>query len=119
MTFTGCCPADRDLDLEWRKGLEHEVRETSSPVFEDLADTMKIIANPLRIRILFLLQKKDHSIAELMFVLKEPQNLLSYHLGVLHKAGLVKSYYRSRYKTYRLTNRNTPFFRYLHEVLSS
>ena len=118
MGFSGCCPADSDLENTWRNDLEREVREVTSPVFNDVADMMKIIANPLRIKILFLLEKKDHSVYELMYVLKEPQNLLSYNLGVLKKAGLLESYYRSRHKTYRLTGeKSAPFIRCLQQVL--
>ena len=120
MRFTGCCPADGDLESQWRDELERETREISQAAFDDLADTMKIIANPLRIRILFLLEKKDHSVFELMYILKEPQNLLSYNLGVLKKAGLLESYYRSRHKTYRLSgDRNTPLAKFIRQVIPS
>jgi len=119
MGFTGCCPADGDLDIAWRDELELEAKEMMSPAFDDLADLMKIIANPLRIRILFLLERKDHSVHELMYILKEPQNLLSYNLGVLKKAGLTESYYRSRHKTYRLAvGRNTPLIRLLRQAVT-
>ena len=118
MGFSSCCPADGDLENKWRNDLEREVHEINSPVFDDVADLMKIVANPLRIKILFLLEKKDHSVYELMYVLKEPQNLLSYNLGILKKAGLLESYYRSRHKTYRLTGeRSTPLIRCLRQIL--
>ncbi len=118
MVFSGCCPADGDLESTWREALERDVYEINSPVFEDVAEIMKIVANPLRIKILFLLEKKDHSVYELMYVLKEPQNLLSYNLGVLKKAGLVESYYRSRHKTYRLSgDRSAPLIRCLRQVI--
>lgn len=120
MGFSGCCPADSDLENAWRHDLEREVHEINSPAFDDVAEMMKIVANPLRIKILFLLEKKDHSVYELMYVLKEPQNLLSYNLGVLKKAGFLESYYRSRHKTYRLTgDRSTQLIRYLRQVLIS
>jgi DNA-binding transcriptional ArsR family regulator len=118
MGFSGCCPADSDLENAWRDDLEREVHEVTSPVFDDVAGMMKVIANPLRIKILFLLEKKDHSVYELMYVLKEPQNLLSYNLGILKKAGLLESYYRSRHKTYRFSgNRNAPLIKCLWQVL--
>lgn len=118
MGFSGCCPADGDLENAWRDDLEREVDEVTSPVFDEVAEMMKIIANPLRIRILFLLEKKDHSVYELMYVLKEPQNLLSYNLGILKRAGLLESYYRSRHKTYRLAgDRSAPLIRCLRQVL--
>lgn len=118
MGFSGCCPADSDLENAWRDDLEWEVHEVTSPVFDDVAGMMKVIANPLRIKILFLLEKKDHSVYELMYVLKEPQNLLSYNLGILKKAGLLESYYRSRHKTYRFSgDRNAPLIKCLRQVL--
>lgn len=119
MSFSGCCPADSDLEIAWRDELEREAHDISSPAFDDLAEMMKVVANPLRIKILFLLEKKDHSVYELMYVLKEPQNLLSYNLGILKKAGLLESYYRSRHKTYRLSgDRNAPLIRCLRQVLA-
>ncbi|MDD1724922.1 MAG: hypothetical protein LUQ07_07320 [Methanospirillum sp.] len=54
MGFSGCCPADSDLENAWRDDLEREVHEVTSPVFDDVAEMMKVIANPLRIKILFL-----------------------------------------------------------------
>jgi len=119
MGFTGCCPADEDLEIAWHDELDHEIREITLPAFDDLAAMMKIVANPLRIKILFLLEKKDHSVLELMFVLKEPQNLLSYNLGVLKKAGLTESYYRSRHKTYRLVcGRNSPLIGFIKQAVT-
>jgi ArsR family transcriptional regulator len=118
MGFTGCCPADGDLENAWRVELNRETEEVASPVFDELALTLKILANPLRIRILFLLAGKDHSVYELMYILKEPQNLLSYNLGVLKKAGILESYYRSRHKTYRLNaDRKTYLIRCMREAM--
>lgn len=105
MRYTGCCPADSLLERSWRADLEDEVRMMKSPVLDEFSHLLKTVANPVRIRILVLLDKKDHSVYELMYVLREPQNLLSYNLGILKKAGLVDSYYRSRHKTYRLTEK--------------
>jgi ArsR family transcriptional regulator len=120
MAFVGCCPADSELETAWRHELERESAEITSQSFEKVADTMKILASPLRLRILFLLEKKDHSVYELMYILKEPQNLLSYNLGILKKAGLLESYYRSRHKTYRLAGQqNSPLIRCLKQALVS
>jgi ArsR family transcriptional regulator len=118
MQFTGCCPGDRDLEIIWKNSLEKEIDVVNSHVFNDLADIMKIVSNPLRIKILYLLKKKDHSVIELTYVLKEPQNLLSYNLGILKKAGLVESFYRSRRKTYHLADGDAPLIRFLEHSLS-
>ena len=105
MRYTGCCPADSDLEISWREDLDDEISMVKSPVFEEISHLMKILSNPIRLRIIMLLDKKDHSVYELMFVLREPQNLLSYNLGILKKNGLIESYYRSRHKTYHLTEK--------------
>lgn len=120
MGFTGCCPGDGDLEIEWQRDLDREIAEINAGNFDDFADLMKVVANPLRMKILVLLEKKDHSVFELMYVLKEPQNLLSYNLGVLKKAGLAESYYRSRHKTYRLAGgKNAPLIRFLKQTLTT
>ncbi len=120
MGFTGCCPGDGGLEIEWQKDLDREIAEINSAGFDDLANLLKVVANPLRVKILFLLEKKDHSVFELMYILKEPQNLLSYNLGVLKKAGLTESYYRSRHKTYRLAGeKNAPLIRFLKQTLTA
>lgn len=105
MGYSGCCPADSDLEIAWRAELDEEISLVKSPLFDEFSSLIKIIANPLRIRILVLLDRKDHSVYELMYVLKEPQNLLSYNLGILKKADLIESYYRSRHKTYRISDK--------------
>ena len=41
----------------------------------------------------------------------EPQSLVSYHLGVLRKSGLIDSYYRSKHRIYRITADAEPIVR--------
>lgn len=50
---------------------------------------LKLLAHDIRWNLLALLSRSDYSGQEMMRLLKQPQNLLSYHLRQLHTHGLV------------------------------
>jgi ArsR family transcriptional regulator, arsenate/arsenite/antimonite-responsive transcriptional repressor / arsenate reductase (thioredoxin) len=58
-------------------------RSQDTPAFLHLA------AHPLRWRLLTALARGDHRVRELVALIDEPQNLVSYHLRLLRAAGLV------------------------------
>ena len=57
----------------------------------DAAAVLKVLGEPNRLRILAALMTGDSCNLELQETLDLPANLLSHHLGVLNKAGLVHS----------------------------
>jgi len=52
---------------------------------------LQLVAEPHRWRLLRELTRSDRRVAELTELLAEPQNLVSYHLGELRRAGLVSA----------------------------
>ncbi len=56
---------------------------------ESLAQQLKLLANPKRLRILNLLMEGVQCNCELSDALNMPINLISHHMGLLRKAGLV------------------------------
>lgn len=54
-----------------------------------LPPLLKLLAHDIRWNLLALLARSDYSGQEMMRLLKQPQNLLSYHLRQLHTHGLV------------------------------
>jgi protein-tyrosine-phosphatase/DNA-binding transcriptional ArsR family regulator len=60
--------------------------EDPSPI-----DFLQLIADPLRWQLLRELARSDRRVNELTMLADKPQNLVSYHLGELRKAGLVSS----------------------------
>lgn len=50
---------------------------------------LRLVAHPLRWRLLALLAGGDHRVRELTALLDQPQNLVSYHLRLLRDGGLV------------------------------
>ncbi|GAB4282810.1 MAG: hypothetical protein Kow0080_36810 [Candidatus Promineifilaceae bacterium] len=56
---------------------------------EALAQQLKMLANPKRLQILHLLMEGVHCNCELSEALDMPINLISHHMSILRKAGLV------------------------------
>lgn len=50
---------------------------------------VRLAANPLRWRLLTALAESDYRVRELVGLLGHPQNLISYHLRLLHRSGLI------------------------------
>lgn len=54
-------------------------------------ELLRLVGHPLRWRLLGALAGSDRTVHELVRLVGEPQNLVSYHLGRLRRAGLVSS----------------------------
>ena len=76
----------------------HKLREqpmTQDPLannrlLSDLPESLKLLADETRWRILMLLRRGDYQVSELITLLQLPQNLVSYHLSLLRQSGLVQ-----------------------------
>ena len=56
-----------------------------------MIDMLKAIAEENRFRIIELISKKSLCVCEIESILKIPQNLVSHHLSILKKTGLVEN----------------------------
>jgi DNA-binding transcriptional ArsR family regulator len=63
---------------------------------------MKLLSHPIRCKIILVHLSRDHGVCEFFYVFEEPQNLISYNLGVLKKGGLIESQYRSKHRIYKI-----------------
>ncbi|WP_424358912.1 ArsR/SmtB family transcription factor [Methanocella sp. MCL-LM] len=108
-----CCPADCATRNDWEKELQAEIENFQSGPFEEASDMLKVLGHPMRLQILMMLLNRDHCVCEIIYVLKEKQNLISYNLGILKEAGLIDSYYRSKHKIYKLNGDAAGFVRLL------
>ena len=72
----------------------------SSPVA--LADRLAALADPVRLRIVWVLAGGGRCVCDLHEEVPVAANLLSYHLRVLRQAGLVTAARRGRWVDYRL-----------------
>src|ERR1700729_1536980 len=64
--------------------------------------TLKVIADPSRLRILLLLKGEELSVAELQEILAMGQSTISTHLSQLKQAGLVEDRRTGKSSLYRL-----------------
>jgi ArsR family transcriptional regulator len=68
---------------------------------EILQKIFKTLADPTRIRILFLLEREELAVQELMEVLEMAQSRVSRHLGILREAGLLQDRRDGTFVLYR------------------
>ena len=72
----------------------------ASPV--ELTRRLGALAEPIRLSIVGVLADGEHCVCGLLERVPVAANLLSYHLGVLREAGLVRASRRGRWVDYRL-----------------
>jgi DNA-binding transcriptional ArsR family regulator len=78
--------------------INRERAEYAAKIFSTLAD-------PVRIRILKLLEKESMCVCELMIALRLRQSLVSYHLKMLREGGFVKPVKKGRWIFYKITDK--------------
>ncbi|MGB9723139.1 MAG: ArsR/SmtB family transcription factor [Chloroflexia bacterium] len=67
-------------------GLPDEVRQE----LDQLARTLQVLAEPRRLHILYLLMRREMCVCEILAEVGIAQPLVSHHLRVLSRAGLVR-----------------------------
>ena len=108
-----CCPGDCAVRSDWEKELQAEIDYIKTDTFQEANALFKVLSHPLRLQIVMLLLNRDHCVCEIIYVLKEKQNLISYNLGILKEAGIIDSYYRSKHKIYKLNDHAAGIIRLL------
>jgi len=111
MPTARCCPADCALRSDWEDELRREKDSLESDTVRDMDRIINLLAHPLRLRIVLMLLNRDHCVCEFFHVFAEPRNLISYNLRILKNGGLIDSYYRSKYRIYRLQGDAVPAIR--------
>ena len=71
----------------------------------------KALADPTRLRIMFLLRERDLCVCELMFILEMEQSRVSHHMRVLREAGIAEDVREGRWIIYRIPDGARPILR--------
>jgi ArsR family transcriptional regulator len=79
----------------------------------------RAFSDPIRLRILNLIQPGELCVCDLVEVLKLPQSTISRHLSYLRRARLVKVRQRQSWNYYRLTEARSQFHAKLIECLAT
>ncbi len=104
-----CCPKDKTIKKEWTDILESESDNIQKENVIEICNFSKAFSSPLRVSIALLLNKGDLCVCEIVSVLKEKQNLVSHHLSIMKKCGVISSYNQSKYKYYRIDRAASDF----------
>jgi ArsR family transcriptional regulator len=72
------------------------------------ADTIKALADPTRLKIIYLLKHGELCVCEIMKALEKPQPTVSHHLNLLKNADLLKWRKEGVWIHYRLSNPKIP-----------
>jgi ArsR family transcriptional regulator len=114
-----CCPIDPDAKMVWESEIQKDLDSLKNANVGEIAELLKVISNPTRFKIIMLLFKGDYCVCELVQILQEKQNLISYNLGILKKHQIIESYNRSKDKYYKLNldGDAMPLIKYIEENL--
>ena len=94
--LTGC------MRPGWYERMQVPGAVHASAAAEQLAAVLKVVANPVRLRILMLLAAEQLCVCHLQDALGVRQTLTSHHLRALRDAGLVETEPCGRFVYYRL-----------------
>ena len=79
-----------------------------SKVFDEHAEVCKVLANPKRLMILYLLSKGDKTVSELSKAIGVPMANTSQHLAKLRSRGLVKTKKIGQTVVYSISDNRIP-----------
>jgi ArsR family transcriptional regulator, zinc-responsive transcriptional repressor len=76
-----------------------------SELWKRAAETMRVLAHPERLRLLYVLRKvKTAAVGRLVEEMELPQAVTSHHLGLLRRAGLIEAERRGQEVWYRVAD---------------
>ena len=84
--------------------------------FNALLDTLKLLAAPSRVAILFLLQDSAFAVSDIAGRIKSSQTLTSHHLGDLTELGFLEGEKIGRTVKYSLTQKGQVLLSYLVKI---
>ena len=72
------------------------------------SEAIKALADPTRLKIVYLLKQGELCVCEIMEALEKPQATVSHHLNILKNAGFLKWRKEGVWVHYRLSNEKIP-----------
>jgi len=73
--------------------------------YEEISETFKALAHPVRLKMVFGLIKDECNVAQIQKVLRLPQSTISQHLRVLKNAGIIKGRREGTRTCYRVIDK--------------
>ena len=85
------CNLEDSICIEQYENLKELVKEIpSNNTLEDMSEILKATSDPLRLKIIYLLQNGELCGCHIDSALDKPQSTISHHLTILKKSKLIK-----------------------------
>jgi DNA-binding transcriptional ArsR family regulator len=79
-------------------------RKSSRDEIARMARTLKVCGHPIRLKLLRAIESSEPCVSDLWHCVEEPQPVVSQHLAVLKKEGIVASRIEGNRRIYSVTN---------------
>ncbi|HUX99883.1 MAG TPA: metalloregulator ArsR/SmtB family transcription factor [Candidatus Deferrimicrobium sp.] len=113
-----CCAQDPEAKQAWEEELERQLDSIPSEErIDGIYDILHALSHPIRIKIAFLLLKRDQCVCELVQLLGKAPNLISHHLAIMRRNNIVKTYMKSKDKYYKLNENISPVLAGLEKII--
>ena len=83
-------PINMHLEDDVAGRVAQEVREAALPIDMTVWTALAALADPVRLRIILMLRQQEQCVCHLTEGLALTQGTVSYHMGILKRAGLVR-----------------------------
>ncbi|WFO75218.1 winged helix-turn-helix transcriptional regulator [Desulfurococcaceae archaeon MEX13E-LK6-19] len=90
----------QDLTEQYKEELDEEVFLPSDAKINEYANIFSVLSNPNRLKIIYLLLQKPMPVCFLASLLGLDQTLVSHHLSILRKHGIVEQIIKGKYRFY-------------------
>ncbi len=80
----------------------------SDEAFYENSEVIKALADPTRLKIIYLLKHGELCVCEIITAMEKPQPTISHHLNILKKAGFLKWRKEGVWVHYSLSNSKIP-----------
>ncbi len=91
-----------------------EINCCDQDIIETCAAKLKVCGHPLRLKILCVIEKEDSCVSDLWKCLGQPQPVVSQHLAVLKRRGIVSSSIDGNRRIYSIAD---PFVQHIIQSL--
>lgn len=78
----------------------------SDETLEDNAAILKSLADPTRLKIIYLLKNRELCVCQILEAIDKSQSTISHHLNMMKKEGILYARKQGKWMYYKLTNDN-------------
>jgi ArsR family transcriptional regulator len=99
------CDENCQEEIEKFRGLKKLINEIpTEDNLQEMSDILKALSDPLRLKIIYLLQNEELCGCHIDFILDKPQSTISHHLTLLKKSNLINWRKEGKWTYFSLVN---------------